>query len=107
MAMSSDSELLKEISHKLSQLIVLTRLSNAKVIAETKEAIKKDPASVAILALADGSLTSSQINAKVQEKTKLSERTVKGRIADLIEKGALNAFRKGNEVYYENSGLYD
>jgi DNA-binding transcriptional ArsR family regulator len=107
MAMSSETELLKEISHKLSQLIVLTKLSNAKIIAETKEAIKKDPASVAILNLADGSLTSSQINQRVQEKTKLSERTVQGRIADLIEKGALNSIRRGQELYYENSGLYD
>jgi hypothetical protein len=105
--MSSEPELLKEISHKLSQLIVLTKLSSAKIIAETKEAIKKDPASVAILDLADGTLSSSQMNHIVQEKTKLSERTVQNRIADLVEKGALTPIRKGKELYYENSGLYD
>jgi hypothetical protein len=107
MAMSSEPELLKEISQKLSQLIVLTKLASAKSISETKQAIKKDPAAVIILDLADGTISSTQMNLKVQEKTKLSERTIQNRIADLVEKGALTPFRKGKELYYENSGLYD
>jgi len=105
--MATEIELLKNISDRLGQLLVLTRLANAKAIADFKEEIKKDPVFQAILDLADGSLASSQMNEKVQEKTKVSERTVKGRIAQLLEKGALNSIRKGKEVYYEKSGLYD
>jgi len=33
--------------------------------------------------------------------------TVKRRMSELVEKGALTSTRKGKEVYYENSGLYD
>jgi Fic family protein len=105
--MSDEVELLKEISHKLSQLIVLTRISNSKSIAETREEIKKDPVSRALITLADGSLSSSQLNDKVVEQTKKSDRTVRGRIAELVEKGALTPVKKGKEIYYENSGLYE
>jgi len=107
MPMSNEIELLKEISHKLSQLLVLTKLSSSKVIAETKEEIRKDPVSLALLSSADGSLSLTQMTGKVIEQTKASERTVKRRIADLVEKGALTSIKKGKENYYENSGLYD
>lgn len=107
MPMSNEIELLKEISHKLSQLLVLTRLSSSKAIAETKEEIKKDPVSLALLSSADGSLSSTQMTDKAIEQTGASERTVRGRIADLVEKGALTSIRKAKEIYYENSGLYD
>ena len=105
--MSHEIEVLREISGKLSQLIILTRLSNSKIIAEAKEELKKDPEATALLKLANGSLNYSQIVDKVAKKTKKSKITVKRRIADLLEKGALIAIRKGNETYCENSGLYD
>ena len=105
--LSDEVELLKDISHKLSQLIVITKISNSEAIAETKKKIKEDPISCALLNLADGKLSAGQLTDKVKKKTKKSERTVKGRIADLIEKGALIAKRRGKEIFYENSGLYD
>ena len=105
--MSDEIELLKEISYKLSQLLVLTKLSNSKVFAETKEEIKKDPVAQMILALADGLLSSSQLKEKVAEQTRVSEKTVQRRILDLVEKGAIMPIRKGVELYYENSELYD
>ena len=105
--MTSEVELLEEISKKMSQLIVLAKLSSSKFIVETKEEIKKDPVSLAVLQLADGTMSSSQIKEKVKEQTKVSERTIEGRISELTEKGALTAVRKGKEIYYENSGLYD
>jgi hypothetical protein len=49
--MSDEIELLKEISHKLSYLLVLTKLSNSKAIAETKTEIRKDPVSLATTSL--------------------------------------------------------
>lgn len=104
--MTGEVELLEQISNKLSQLIVLARLSSSKIIAETKEEIEKDPVSQALLALSDGSLSSTQIAEKAMEQAKASERTVRRRIAELVEKGALTPVRKGKEIYYENSGLY-
>lgn len=105
--MSNEIELMKEISNKLSQLLVLTKLSNFKVIADTKKEIQKDPISRALLDLADGLLTSSQIQNGVIQQTHASQSTVKRRIAELVEKGGLISVRKGKEIYYENSGLYD
>ncbi len=105
--MPTELELLQNISEKLSQLITLTRLVNFKAIADFKEEIGKDPVFRAIVSLADGMLSSSKIKDKVKEQTKVSERTIEGRLATLVEKGALNAVRKGNEIYYVNSGLYD
>ena len=102
-----DIDLLKEISQKLSQLIVLMKLSNSKAIAEFKEEIEKDIVLKEILRIADGQLTSAQLTEKVVQQTKVAERTVKRRISDLIEKGGLNYVRKGKEIYYENSGLYE
>lgn len=105
--MPTEIELLEEISHKLSQLLVLTKLSSSKAIAETKEQIRNDPVYRAILDLADGSISASPIKEKVMEQAKTSKATVERRISELIEKGALIAIRKGNEIFYENSGLYD
>jgi Fic family protein len=103
----SEVELLKDISRKLSQLIVLTKLSSSNIIAETRKEIRKDKVFRTALDLADGSLGSTQLKDKIKKQAKVSEATVKRRIADLIEKGALTVIRKGNEIYYENSGLYD
>ncbi|MDH5754430.1 MAG: hypothetical protein OEY95_04415 [Candidatus Bathyarchaeota archaeon] len=105
--MSEEVKLLKEISRKLSHLIVLTKLSNSKAIEDNKQEIKKDKVSRIILDLADGSLSSSQLKQRVMAQTKASKSTVERRIVELVEKGALIVIRKGKEIYYENSGLYD
>jgi len=98
---------LKEISRKLSQLIFLTKLSNLGLIEETKQKIKEDQVLRTILDIADGSLSSSDFKQKVMTLTKVSEATVERRMAWLVKRGALTPTRTGNEVFYENSGLYD
>lgn len=103
----SEIDVLKEISKKLGDLVILTKLSSAKAIAEFKEEIAKDPIFQMILSLADGSLSSAQLTEKVMQQTKVSEKTVKRRISDLVEKGGLTYERKGKEIYYENSGLFE
>jgi DNA-binding transcriptional ArsR family regulator len=105
--MTTELDVLNEISEKLNQLITLTRLANSKAIAEFKEEIKKDIVSLTVLSLADGTLSSSEIKQKVMEQTKVSDGTVKNRIAVLMEKGALTAVRRGKEIYYQNTGLFD
>jgi len=105
--MSKEVELLREISRKLSQLIILTKLSSSKFIEETKKEIRKDKVFRTIMELADGSSGSTQLKQKVMASTKVSKPTVKRRMSELVEKGALTSTRKGKEVYYENSGLYD
>jgi hypothetical protein len=104
--MATELELLQDISDKLNQLIVLTRLANSKAIAGFKEEIDKDPVFRAVLDLADETLSSAELKQKVKEQTNVSEGTIKNRIAVLMEKGGLTAVKKGKEIYYGDSGLY-
>lgn len=105
--MSGEAGVLKEISKKLSQLIFLTKLSNLGLIEETKRKIKEDQVLQTILDIVEGSLSSSDLKEKVIALTKVSKATVERRMAWLVERGALIPTRKGSEVFYENSGLYD
>jgi len=104
--MATESELLQNIIEKLNQLIALTRLANSKAIADFKEEIGKDLVFQATLDLADGTLSSAELKEKVKEQTRVSEGTIKNRIAVLMEKGGLIAVKKGKEIYYDNSGLF-
>ena len=105
--MPDEVKLLREISRKLSQLIVLTKLSNSKSIEETKKEIRKDKVCQALLDLADGALGATQQKQKVMAIAKVSQDTVERRIYLLVEKGELIPNRKGRVTFYENSGLYD
>jgi len=105
--LSDEITLLKEISRKLSQLIILFRMTNRKEIDEIKKEIRKDKVARSILEFADGSLPVKSLKEKVSQSTKVSEVTVRRRIYELVDKGALIVDRRGNENFYENSGLYD
>jgi len=105
--LSDEVTLLKEISRKLSQLIILFKMTNQEKIDEIAEQIKKDKVARSILEFADGSLSVKSLKKKVIMSVKVSEKTVRNRIYELVDKGALIAYRKGKENYYENSGLYD
>lgn len=105
--MSENTEILKEISKKLSQLIVLWKITNIETIKNRKEEIVKDETSKKILELADGQLSSSLLKHEIIKEYEVSERTIKRRLRELLDLGALVMNRKGSEIYYENSGLYD
>lgn len=105
--MSEGTEILKEISKKLSQLIVLWKISNAETIENWKKEIKKDELCKKILELANGQLSSSLLKQEVMASCNVSEATVKRRLRQLVDFGAVVIKRTGNEIYYDNSGLYD
>lgn len=104
---SENTKILKEISHKLDQLIVLWKMSNRKTIEEFKRSVKRDKVSSKIMDFADGSLTYSELTKKVAEEMKVAEITVMKKIATLKELGFLITRREGRKVFYENSGLFD
>jgi len=105
--MSKAEEILKEISHKLDQLIVLTKLGNLNVIADYKRKILGDNVSAKILEYSDGSLSYSQLAEKVSQELDVAEITVKKKVADLKDMGFLITERRGKQVYYTNSGLFE
>ena len=104
---SDEIALLKEISRKLSQLIILFKMTNQEKIDEFRKEIKADNVARSILDFADGSLSVKSLKDKVVKSAKVSEKTVRNRIYELIYKGALIVNRKGNENFYESSGLYE
>lgn len=105
--LSEDTQILREISKKLSQLIVLWKISNFETLKDRKKEIEQDEISKKILELANGQLSSSLLKQEVITACSTSEATVKRRLRQLLDFGALVIKRTGNEIYYENSGLYD
>ena len=99
--------ILKDISNKLDQLIILLKLSNRDVLKQFKKEVQRDRVSARILELADGTLTYSDLSKKVSEEMGVAEITVKKKISRLREMGFLIARREGRQVYYENSGLFE
>ena len=103
----NEMAILREISHKLDQLIVLLKLSNRNVLNQFKKEVQKDRVSVRILELADGTITYSDLSKKISEEMGVAEITVKKKISKLREMGFLITRREGRQVYYENSGLFE
>lgn len=104
---NEEVKLLKEISRKLDQLIILGKLTNRDTLENLKKELKQDPVSSKILEFADGSLSYSDLSRKVADDTESAEITVKLKISELRNTGLLVSRRKGREVYYENSGLLE
>ena len=108
MVMEKDeTAVLKEIAHKLDQLIILLKLSNRDILNKFKKEVQKDIVSTRILELADGTLTYSDLSKKVSGEMGVAEITVKKKISRLKEMGFLITRREGRQVYYENSGLFE
>lgn len=101
------TKVLKEISHKLDQLIILWKLGNRDTIESFKREIKRDKVSSKILDYANGTLTYSGLTKKVANEMKVAEITVMKKISKLREMGFLIGRKEGREVYYENSGLFE
>ena len=105
--MSKQLETLKEISRKLDQLIILTKLGNLDILEEYKKRTRGDKVAAKILDYSDGSMSYSEISEKVSSELGVAEITVKKKITDLREMGFLVTERRGRQVYYETSGLFE
>lgn len=88
-------------------MIVLWKLTNRDIIRKIKEEIMEDPVSRKILEFADGTREYTVLAEEVSKATGKSVRTVKARISELSEKGAIRGIRRGGKVYYQPTGLYD
>ena len=105
--MSKQLETLKEISRKLDQLIILTKLGNSDVIGEYKKRIRGDKVAAKILDYSDGSLGYSELCEKISKELGVAEITVMKKVSELKEMGFLVTERRGRKVYYDKSGLFE
>jgi len=80
------TKLLKEISNKLDQLIILGKLTNKSVLDNYQKEIKDDQIYSKLVDYADGTLSSTDLAKKVADETSSAEITVKVRLAKLREK---------------------
>lgn len=107
MVESEEVRLLKEIAHKLDQLIILSKMGSQEEIRRLKEKVSKDPVLSEIRKLSDGTLPSSEFKGKVAKAANKSESLVEKGVYELIGDGVIVATRKGREIYYVTSGLID
>lgn len=98
---------LKDVVDRLDLLISLLKSVNEEKIQAIKQQIVGDPVFKKILELADGTREYSVLADEVAKATGKSIRTVKAKISELSEKGAIQGVRKGRKVYYQNTGLYE
>lgn len=78
-----------------------------ELINQYKTEIRRDPISAKILDCSDGTLSYSQIYKTVSKELGVAEITVMKKLSDLREKGFLVTERKGREVFYDKSGLFE
>lgn len=105
--LSKEQKFLKEISHKLDLLIILTKLNSLDIIEQYKTKIRRDKISAKILDYSDGSLSYSKLVEKVSKELGVAEITVMKKISELKEMGFLVTERKGRKVLYDKSGLFE
>lgn len=96
---------LKEIARKLDILIALARLANKEQIQGYHNELAKDPVYSKILEVTSEPISYSNLSRSVAEATGAAEITVKKKLAELKEVGALATKREGREVFYENTGF--
>ena len=105
--MSEELDALKEISRKLDQLIILTKLSNRDVLTEYKAKVRGDKVFGKILDYSDGSLGYSELCEMIAKELSVAEITVMKKVSQLKEMGFLVTERRGRNVYYATSGLFE
>lgn len=99
--------LLEEISRKLDNIITLLMLSNRAEFQKVKEELMKDKIVGAIISKADGTISYSDLAKKVAEELGAAEITVKRKMSDLKSLGVIISYRKGREVFYQISSLFE
>ena len=99
--------LLREISEKLDSIITLLILSNRTELDKIRENLKKDKIAELLISKADGTLSYSDLVRKVAKKLQIAEITVKRKISELKSLGVLVGYRKGREVFYRVSSLFE
>jgi len=92
----SEIELLEEISSKLSDIILLLKLSQKSALEMAKSRLLASELRAKIYNLCDGKHTVSEISEEINKPQPLVSRYLK----DLEEGGLVKAVRKGKRIYY-------
>lgn len=100
--MNSEADIVERLDH----LIALLRVGFADRIDKLREDLRTDPVSSAILdAVAEGWLSSGELQRSVSKTAKVSDRTVLRSLNALAERGLLDVRGSGRSTSYRSSGI--
>jgi predicted HTH transcriptional regulator len=94
------------VVERLDLLISAFKIAFAGEIAKTRDVVRKDAASAAILdATAEKAVKNGVLQTSVATSSWVDQRTVRRRIQDLVALGALRQIGSGSNVSYRGTGL--
>lgn len=94
-----------DIGRKLDTLISIAKLAHRDAIARARAEVRVDKVNAAILDASVDWIGSGKMQSAVASKTSSSTRTVRDRISDLLDMGALDKRGAGPTVEYRANGL--
>lgn len=94
-----------EIVERLDQLIAMFALANRDSLSQASREVRSDAVSAAILDAAEDWISAGELTKKIATEGKVSDRTVRNRISDLLTTRALKRDGSGPSVRYRSSGL--
>jgi hypothetical protein len=95
----------EDVVERLDRLIGLIELGMREQLEGGRARVRAEPTYAAILEKTDKEISAGKLISSVASKTKQSDRTVKRRVAELIEMGAIRRTGAGNSVSYQATGL--
>jgi len=96
----------EEVLIRLDDILSVLKVGFAADISKLRGAVRADPVGSAILdALEDGWIGSGALQRVVATSQKVSERTVRARLADLHDAGAIRSRGRGAATEYSLTGI--
>jgi len=95
-----------EIQERLDDILSVLKIAFAGEIATTRTRLRQDSVIAALLEeTAEDWQLSGELQRRVAQSTKTSERTVRDRIAELHALGALRGKGAGRQTQYKSTGI--
>lgn len=96
----------EEVIDRLDRLIAMFALVNSDALTQVAREVRSDKVNAALLdAAADDWVPAGALTEAVASTTKVSSRTVRTRIAELVAVGALKRTGSGPSIQYRSTGI--
>jgi len=96
---------LQRISDQVDMLVSLLKLAYSDTISEVQRKVSEDIVMRNIMELVPEDLPSGDLVSAVSAHVKQGERTIRGRLSDLVSMGVLKIERVGKNSFYRSTGL--
>ncbi len=103
--MTEETDLLRRILQQLGTVVAIQLLTNRSAVDALRAELENDKVAKSILENCTDPVPYSDLVAIAARDTGANERTVKRRISELNGRGLISSSRRGQQVFYENSGI--